>query len=154
VSRRQARELALQVLFHVDIGRAEPETALFEAFARARDGELENEPLTERDRAYARELVLGTWEHRDALDQIIAGYARDWKVDRMAGVDRNILRMAIYEIRHRDEVPDSVVAAEAVELAKRYSTDEAAKFINGILGSVIRNPKQEADRVEPTLPGH
>jgi transcription antitermination protein NusB len=147
VSRRQARELALQVLFHVDVGRSDPDTALFQAFAREVE-EGAGEPLSEKDATYARDLVLGTWERKDDLDELIARYAKDWAVDRLAGVDRAILRLAIYEIRHQEDVPDGVVADEAVELAKSFSTAESGKFINGILGSVIRGLEQGTASVE------
>jgi transcription antitermination protein NusB len=139
VSRRKAREIALQCLFQVDVGRADPDTALFQAFSREHEeGQPTGLDMGERDAQYARDLVQGTWERRDALDQEIARYAKEWAVDRMAGVDRNILRLAIYEIRHQEDVPDGVAADEAVELAKTFSSAESGKFINGILGSVIR----------------
>lgn len=147
MSRRQARELALQVLFHVDVGRSDPDTALFQAFARELE-EGAGEPLSEKDATYARDLVLGTWERKDDLDAVIAKYARDWALDRLAGVDRAILRLAIYEIKHQEDVPDGVVADEAVELAKSFSTAESGKFINGILGSVIRGLEQGTASVE------
>jgi transcription antitermination protein NusB len=147
VSRRQARELALQVLFHVDVGRSDPDTALFQAFARELE-EGAGEPLSEKDATYARDLVLGTWERKDDLDVIIAKYAKDWALERLAGVDRAILRLAIYEIKHQEDVPDGVVADEAVELAKSFSTAESGKFINGILGSVIRGLEQGTASVE------
>jgi len=148
VSRRRARELALQVLFQIDVGRADPQTAFFQALTREREEQETPGELRERDVNYARDLVLGTWEHRQELDRVIGQYARDWTVDRMAAVDRNILRMSIYEIMHCDDVPDGAVADEAVELAKTFSTPEAAKFINGILGSVIRGLEQGAIRAE------
>lgn len=153
MSRRKARELALQVLFHVDIGRSEPETALFHAFSREADGDTGGDELTEKDANYARDLVQGTWERREDLDKVIAQYARDWAVDRMPGVDRNILRLAIYELNHQTDVPQGVVADEAVELAKTFSTAESSKFVNGILGSVIRGMKQGTASVEPTISG-
>ncbi|MDF2629052.1 MAG: transcription termination factor [Symbiobacteriaceae bacterium] len=106
------------------------------------------EPLSEKDARYARDLVQGTWERKDDLDETIAKYAKDWAVDRLAGVDRAILRLAIYEIKHQEDVPDSVVADEAVELAKSFSTAESGKFINGILGSVIRGLEQGSASVE------
>lgn len=154
MSRRQARELALQVLFHVDVGRADPETALFHAFTREQVSDDAELHLSEKDAQYAKDLVQGTWERREETDGLIARYAKDWSVDRMAGVDRNILRMAIYEIIHQEDVPDSVVADEAVELAKAYAGVESSKFINGILGSVIRGLKQEAPSGEATLSGN
>lgn len=141
-NRHRARELALQVLFAVDLGQADPETALFQAFARAGEGDGAVGPLNEADAAYARDLVQGTWERVEALDNRINQLAKDWTVERMAAVDRNILRLACYEIDHQDQVPDAVVADEAVELAKAYASPESSKFINGILGSVIRNIPQ------------
>jgi transcription antitermination protein NusB len=154
VSRRKSRELALQVLFHVDVGRSDAETALFQAFARENDGDTGADPLNEKDALYARDLVQGTWERREHLDAVIAQYAKDWVVDRMPGVDRNILRMALYELNHQTDVPQSVVADEAVELAKTFSTAESSKFINGILGSVIRGMKQGTASVEQTISGN
>lgn len=148
MSRRNARELALQVLFHIDVGRSDPETALSQAFDRDAESGVAAR-LAEADAAYARELVQGAWEHRNEIDGLIAAYSKDWTVDRMAGVDRNILRIAIYEVRYRKDVPDSVAADEAVELGKTFSTAESGKFINGILGSVIRGMKQAAAAVEP-----
>lgn len=138
MSRRQAREFALQVLFHIDMGRAEPEEALRQAFVREQEAGVSRTRFTDSDAEYARTLVRGTWTRRSEIDGLIARYARDWSVDRMAGVDRNILRMAIFEVMAVDDVPDGVAADEAVELAKTFSTGESGKFINGVLGSVIR----------------
>jgi transcription antitermination protein NusB len=138
VSRRKARELALSVLFQVDLAKADVQTALFEAFTRDLESDESVTRLNDKDAEFCKDLVEGAWERREALDGTIVSYAKDWSVDRMPTIDRNILRLAVYEIKHRDEVPDSVAADEAVELAKIYSTDESPKFINGILGSVIR----------------
>lgn len=142
-NRHRARELALQVLFAIDLGKEDPDTALFQAFARAGEGDGAVGPLNEADASYARDLVQGTWERRAELDNRISQLAKDWTVERMAAVDRNILRLAVYEIGHQDQVPDAVVADEAVELAKAYASPESSKFINGILGSVIRNQPAE-----------
>lgn len=154
MSRRHARALALQVLYHIDVGRADPERALSHAFVRDIETEEGSHALSERDAGFARLLVTGAWSRRDSIDEIIARYARDWSVERMAAVDRNLLRLAIYEILEVNDVPDSVAADEAVELAKEFSTADSSKFINGILGSVIRSIGQEAPSVEPTIPGH
>lgn len=154
MSRRRARELALQALFQVDVGKSDPETAIFQAFTREAEGDWSPAQLPDKDAAYARLLVQGAYEFRQESDEQIARYARDWSVERMAAVDRAILRLAIYEIIHQDDVPDSVVADEAVEMAKRYSTAESGKFINGILGSVIRGLKKDGDGANPDLSGH
>lgn len=154
MSRRRARELALQALFQVDVGRSDPETAIFQAFTREVEGDWSPAQLPEKDAAYARLLVQGAHEFREESDALIARYARDWSVERMAAVDRAILRLAIYEIIHQEDVPDGVVADEAVEMAKAYSSAESSKFINGILGSVIRGMKQGAESGNPPLSGH
>lgn len=148
MSRRHAREVALQVLFQVDVGKADPDTALFQAFTREAEGGEGHEPLTEKEAQFCRDLVQGTWERREEIDNQIARYAKDWSMERMAGVDRNILRMAIYELNHQSDIPDSVTVDEAVELAKTFSTADSSKFVNGILGSVIRGAKQEADQAD------
>lgn len=141
-SRRQSRELALQTLFHIDLGKAEPLVALREAFER--------EPLEGEGREYTRALVKGVTEHLDELDRIIAALAKDWKPERMANVDRNVLRLALYEVLHQPSVPDSVAINEAVELVKAYSTEESHRFVNGILGTVAR--LREAGEPLPTAP--
>lgn len=153
MSRRKARELALQALFQIDIGKSEPETAIFQAFTREVESDWSPRQLDEQNSVFARDLVQGAWENREESDGLIAQYAKDWAVERMAGVDRAILRLAIYEIMHRDDVPDNVAAAEAVELAKAFSTAESSRFINGILGSVIRGVKGAAG-ADPSLSGN
>lgn len=153
MSRRRARELALQALFQIDVGRSDPETAIFQAFTREVEAEWSPAQLAEKDSAFARQLVQGAWAHREESDELIIRYAKDWALDRMASVDRAILRLAIYEILHVDDVPDGVAADEAVEMAKNFSTAESGKFINGILGSIIRGTKQGSAGANPTLSG-
>ena len=128
--RRKAREIALQVLYQLDVLRIEPREALelfwlhFSAAAEARE--------------FASELVEGTWAHRDAIDQLISTCSENWTLERMAIVDRNVLRMAAYEILYRKDIPPSVTINEAIELAKKFGTDESGAFVNGILDSVAR----------------
>ncbi len=86
---------------------------------------------------FARELAAGALAHRDESDRS-SQLAVDWTVERMATIDRNILRMAVYEIFHRPDIPDSVAVNEAVELAKKYGEAESGKFVNGILGEIVR----------------
>ena len=88
---------------------------------------------------YAIDLVEGVVAHRARIDEILADYAEGWTVDRMPGVDRAVLRIGVFELLWRDDVPDPVVIDEAVELAKSLSTDESPRFVNGVLGRVLRD---------------
>ena len=128
--RRSGRELAFRLLFQADVGGL----SLDEVFSTAR----ESSEATDEVWAFATELARGAWEARHELDPLISRYASGWTLERMANADRNLLRLALYEILHREEIPQSVSINEAVELAKRYSTADSAKFINGILGSFAR----------------
>ena len=97
-------------------------------------------PLTTAEaaalRLFADPLICGTLEHRDQLDAEIMKHAKNWDLHRMAVVDRNILRLAIYEMLHRDDIPPVVSINEAVDIAKKFSTDDSGKFVNGILDKV------------------
>ena len=141
MSRTQAREVALQALFQFDFNPAEQETDLDEAVTEAIDtavtGDEESEVLYSKDRSYAEGLVMGTLENQQAIDEILEQHARDWSIDRMAAVDRNIARMAVFELKFQEEKVDTaVIINEAVNLAKKFGTDNSSRFINGILSSV------------------
>jgi len=129
--RREARELAMKILFQVEVGRW-PLEEVMETTAEA-------VPLLPDEWEYVREVVEGVMREQAALDRIIAERAVGWKLDRIANVDRNILRLALYEILHRPDIPSSVSVNEAVEMAKKYSTEDSGKFVNGILGSFLRD---------------
>src|SRR5690606_14199197 len=120
----------LKALFAVDLGKIPLERVLEDVLAEA--------DLAPQHAAFARELAEGALAHRDESDAVISGLAVDWTVQRMAAVDRNILRLAVYEILHRPDIPDSVAVNEAVELAKKYGEAESGKFVNGILGELVR----------------
>ena len=141
MSRTQAREVALQALFQFDFNPAEQETDLDEAVTEAIDtavtGDEESEVLYSKYRSYAEGLVMGTLENQQAIDEILEQHARDWSIDRMAAVDRNIARMAVFELKFQEEKVDTaVIINEAVNLAKKFGTDDSSRFINGILSSV------------------
>ena len=95
---------------------------------------------------YAQELLSGIRLHTEALDLLIEVHAKNWRLSRMAVIDRNILRIAAFELGHMPEVPSSVILNEAIEIAKRFSTDDAAPFINGILDSICRTVRKEGDQ--------
>ncbi len=131
MSRRQAREIALQSLFQLDFNDNSIEAAI--------EGALSNTKIPAYDGDYARLLVNGTRNNLAAIDTVIKEHSKDWKVERMSGVDRNIVRLAVFEMKFNEEklVPN-IAINEAVELAKKYGTDDSARFVNGILGSMIK----------------
>jgi N utilization substance protein B len=129
--RRLARAAALQMLYQWEIGRLSIEDAVG-TFWSVRDGE----PLTVEARALAEELARGTAAGAAEADPIIAASADNWRLDRMAVVDRLILRLAVHEFLHAPGTPHKVVINEAVELARLFSTDEAPGFVNGVLDGI------------------
>ncbi|WP_425061156.1 Transcription antitermination protein NusB [Sporomusa carbonis] len=134
MSRRKAREMAIQALFQLDFNSgANSDDALNSVFS-------EYEDINENTRLYAKSLVEGTCKNLAAIDEYISQLSREWKIDRMAGVDRNIARMAIYEMKYSDErLQPGVAINEAVELAKTFGTEDSGRFINGVLGSIVKN---------------
>jgi N utilization substance protein B len=123
--RRGARTWALQLLFQWDFNPLEEADAL-EEFWREKDP-------SERGRRFAEDLYRGVTEHRDAIDRVLQGYADNWDLRRMSAVDRNVMRIALYEMWHRQDIPPVVTINEAVEISKAYSGPESGKFVNGIL---------------------
>ena len=146
-SRRKARECALQMLFAADIAEAVPEEVLRTYWAELGEADVEE---TARD--FATRLAAGTLAHLDTLDERIRSRAEHWRIPRMAIVDRNILRLAVYEFLY-EPTPRTVAINEALEIARRFSTYEATQFINGILDAIKRDldeqqPQQHIDTTE------
>jgi len=132
MSRRKSREMALQTLFQLDYNNTTQDEALQAVLS-------ENSSSSEHTKTYTEYLVRGTQEHLLEIDDVIANVSTEWKIDRMAGIDRNIARMAIYEMNFGSEdLPPNVVINEAVELAKLFGTEESSRFVNGILGALIK----------------
>lgn len=129
--RRKAREFALQLLFSLDFSGEVLAWDSFRDFWAAADAPKETA-------AFARELVTGTWQHRDEIDRIIGEIASNWSLDRITAVDRNILRLGVFELLFRDDIPPSVSINEALEIAKKFSSIDSASFINGILDQVAK----------------
>jgi N utilization substance protein B len=138
--RRNARELALKILFQIEVGKFSPEEALATSFEQVR-------PAAE-DQEYVTEIVEGVGRESRELDAIISELAEGWRLDRLAKVDKNVLRAALYELRHRTDLPASVVVNDAVEVAKKYSTEDSGRFVNGILGSFLRSKGQSTESRE------
>ncbi len=129
-SRRMARELALQALFSVEIGHREPAEVLDEYLSTYSES---------ADRLFVKDLVLGTLEHVDESDATISPLLEGWTLDRLPTIDRLLLRMGTFELQHRPETPRPVVINEAVELAKRFSTEDSGRFVNGVLSALQGN---------------
>lgn len=143
-TRRAARELALNVIYQCDLGIPFDE-ALPTALENANLGDLITAKYNTADeaRAYAARLAEGIREHRDQLDAVITEFSRDWPIDRQPNVDRNILRIALYEMLYEPDVPDIVSIDEAVELARTFSTDESGGFINGVLAAFLKSRSKD-----------
>lgn len=145
--RSAARRLALDVLYEAEIRGSLPA----EAFDARKDsgwvlpgpgdeeGEPDLPPPNEEVVAYARHLVFGVQEHHAEIDELIARYADRWAIERMPMIDRNVLRIALFELLWSDDVPIPVAINEAVELAKAFSTDDSGRFVNGLLGKIAES---------------
>jgi len=127
--RHRARILALQALYEIDITHHDPEVVLQQRFAV--------KPLSEAARDFARTLVQGILEHRADLDALIKDNAPEWPLNQVAVIDRNILRMAIFEFVVKGNTPVKVAINEAVELAKLFGSDSSGRFVNGVLGAIV-----------------
>jgi N utilization substance protein B len=128
-ARSKARKRAVDVLYESDVRRVDSAVTLRDRI------ELADPPVND----FTVALVEGAREHRARIDEILAAYADGWTIERMPGVDRAVLRLGVYELLYRDDVPDAVVIDEAVELAKSLSTDESPRFVNGVLARVLRD---------------
>ncbi len=126
-SRRVAREQALQVLYSVVIGDREPRDALSEIVGEDADSE---------QRAFVEELALGTLEYAERADRIVSPLLEGWAIERLPTIDRLLLEMATFELQCRPETPKAVAINEAVALAKRFSTEDSGRFVNGVLSAV------------------
>lgn len=133
--RRLSREYALQILYAIDVCKLEAEDAQKSFWKDRKSGKKVLE--------FATTLVEGTLNNLPQIDSLIVKYARNWDIHRMASIDRNILRQATFEILYLLDIPINVIINEAVELAKKYSTEESGKFVNGILDKIreARNVK-------------
>lgn len=129
-SRRQARERALSLLYEAEAKGVPPVDLL---------ATLPLEPAR-----FATDLVAGVGEHGEEVDGYIRRFAKGWALERMPAVDRALLRMGVYELLHRPDVPTGAVLSEAVELASRYSTEESGRFVNGVLAHIARDVRKDA----------
>lgn len=131
--RHPARRVALQTLFEIDFNRADPKETWERGAFRA--------GLTENAAAFAWQLIAGVLEHRKTLDEEIAALAPEFPLSQMAAVDRNILRIALYELRVLGDAPAAAIIDEAVELAKLFGSEASKKFVNGVLATAVGGRK-------------
>lgn len=131
MSRRNARKNAFVLLFQMEFNAVEEQEQMTDLFFAEQD-----EVVTEEDKAYTMAAVEGTRANLEAIDAVIDSFAKGWNTQRMNRVDLAILRLAVYELKYSKDAPVGVVINEAVELAKKYSSDEAPAFINGVLGKI------------------
>ena len=142
--RRRARESALQMLYQSEIGRMGPQEAIGTFWRLDRSGEDSvaagsdetDEPINGELQAFANDLVRATLARVEAIDQLIVEHAHNWRLERMAVIDRLVLRLAVCELLTHPETPPKVVINEALELARTFSGDEAVAFVNGVLDAV------------------
>jgi N utilization substance protein B len=141
--RTRARELALQFLYQHDLVSLPVDKA--DDFLREEEKDVET-------RRFAKRLLEGTLEHRDELDKVIQSVAQNWNISRMAVIDRNVLRLATHELMHCKDIPPKVAINEAIEIGKRYSTQNSGAFINGILDKIMNRSEGEPKTVPPSDP--
>lgn len=147
--RHEARRWALQFLFQSEFNQADSLNEGLRLFWKQQDEDLANEPTASasanlqpsaqqrtRARQFAEELIRGVIAHHREIDPLIAQYAENWDMERMGTVDRNVMRIAVYEMLHREDIPPVVSINEAVELAKAFSSTESGAFVNGILDHI------------------
>ncbi len=146
-SRRKARECALQMLFAADVAGTRGDQ-----LARMFWSELAGDELEPGAQEFATRLALGSLSHLEEVDERIKSRAEHWRISRMALVDRNLLRLAVYEFLH-EPTPRTVTINEALEIARRFSTYEATQFINGILDAIKRDLDQESPEPESIIDG-
>lgn len=147
MKRRQAREIAVQSLYQMEMNGVSSETAVDTVMAEAREDNESGVDIAGLDRIekYTRGLVDGVYARREEIDRLLAEYLTGWQVDRLSRVDRQILRLAAYEMIYRSDVPPKVAINEAIELAKHFGTEESGKFVNGVLGRLLREREKQAD---------
>ncbi len=134
--RHRGREAALRMLYQADLSGDPVEEVISAFFA----GDLAEDlgDLSPEARAFAERLVRGAWRRRDEIDGLIARGSAHWRIERMAAVDRNVLRLALYELLEEPATPAAVILDEAVELAKRYGGEESGAFVNGVADGIRR----------------
>ncbi|MDO3409535.1 transcription antitermination factor NusB [Saccharibacillus sp. CPCC 101409] len=149
MKRRLGRELAVQSLYQMEMNEVAAFDAVSMLISEAGDENEGEVKLEDADRLaeYVLGLVNGVWTHKTAIDDLLGAYLKGWQISRLSRVDRQILRLAAYEMIFAEDVPAKVAVNEAIELSKHFGTDESGKFVNGVLGKMI----QDADELKKKL---
>lgn len=142
--RSAGRRLALQVLYEIDLTN--------HPFVDVLNYRLQEKPASRKAERYVRQLVKGVVEYKSKLDALIQQYASEWPLDQVATVDRNILRLAVFEFASQPNMSDSVVIAEAIELASLFGADGSTRFVNGVLGAVATSERESLRQIVPPQP--
>lgn len=151
--RRRAREMALQMLYQKELGGSSS-GQIFNVFnledykemteSESSGGRRDGNRL-EASFAYARQLVEGALDHGDEIDELIRRQAENWRLERMPAIDRNILRLALYELLYQQEVPRVVIVDEAIELAKKFGSEQSGRFVNGLLDGILKKSEKKSE---------
>jgi N utilization substance protein B len=138
-NRRRSRELAMQALFQMEANRDDSEEALA-LFCRHFE-------VSRRSKDFFLRLVEGVREHRAVIDSLIVRHSDNWKISRMSGVDRNLLRVAVFELLYCEDVPSKVSINEAIDIGKKFGTEHSSAFVNGVLDGIRKELEEGADRL-------
>lgn len=136
MSRKVAREVAFKIVFELAFQNDEEAAKLFEKLIEASDEKYE---ITEEDNAYISEIITGIQSNESSINEMIKSHLKDWSFERISKIDLAILRLAIYEIKYREDIPCKVSVNEAVELAKIFGEDSSPAFINGVLAEILKS---------------
>ncbi|RLB30129.1 MAG: transcription antitermination factor NusB [Deltaproteobacteria bacterium] len=140
--RRRSRELALKVLFHFEFSKKDDPAVAFDLICN-------NFGVSEDIKVFSKELVLGVCVHIKELDNLISKASQNWRLERIAIIDRSILRLAVFELLYRDDIPPKVSINEAVDVGKKFGTEESGAFINGILDKIYNTLTQTSQNSGP-----
>ena len=152
--RRAGRIIALQGLYQVDI--AQKEWKEIEEFIDSYPllkiaQEEKKEDFLDKSKDFSKELIKGVLENMESIDSIVPNYLKNWKYERILSIDRNILRMGVYELLFRPDIPYKVTINEAIELAKRFGDEKSGSFVNGVLDNIVKNEREKFDILKQKL---
>ncbi|MBP1999442.1 N utilization substance protein B [Paenibacillus shirakamiensis] len=144
MKRRLAREIAVQSLYQMEMNEVEAQDAVTMLIAEAGEENESEVRLGDMDGTtdFVLELVQGAWARKAEIDHLLSDYLKGWQISRLSRVDRQVLRLATYEMIYREDAPSKVIVNEAIELAKHFGTVESGKFVNGVLGKMIQDIEQ------------